>query len=139
LDSKTVLLLLLPVLSAMLGSYLTYYFAVKSRRDEAILRFKEEKYSALLVLLQGFIGLTTSSDLKRKFFEEQYRSWIYSSDSVVKAVNAMVQLVIDAHGNKPDPTASQHAIGAIVLAMRRDLLGHTHLSPMDFKYTDVLG
>ena len=83
--------------------------------------------------------MTASSDLKRKFFEEQYRSWIYSSDSVVKTVNAMVQLVIDSHGNKPDPTASQQAIGKIVLAMRRDLLGDTDLSPMDFKYTDVLG
>lgn len=67
-----------------------------------MLRFKEEKYSALLVLLQGFVGATTSGDIKRRFFEEQYRSWIYSSVEVVKAINKMVQLVIDSHGNKPE-------------------------------------
>lgn len=99
---KDALLFLLPILSGILGSYLTYYFAQKSKRDETMLRFKEEKYSALLVLLQGFVGATTSGDIKRRFFEEQYRSWIYSSVEVVKAINKMVQLVIDSHGNKPE-------------------------------------
>lgn len=48
------------------------------------MRFKEEKYSNLLILLQGFVGETTSGETKKKFFEEQYKSWLYSSDNVVK-------------------------------------------------------
>ena len=134
---KDMWLLFLPILSAILGSYFTYYFAVRSRRHEAILRFKEEKYSALLVLLQGFVGVTASAETKRKFFEEQYRSWIYSSDDVVKAMNQMIKLVIDSGGKQPNPNEGRQAVGNIVLAMRKDLLGKTKLSFDDFVYTDV--
>jgi hypothetical protein len=139
METKDALLLLLPVLSAVLGSYFTFYFAMRSRRHEAILRFKEEKYSTLLVLLQGFVGVTASGDTKRKFFEEQYRSWIYCSDDVVKRMNQFVKLVIDSRGRHPNPNEGRQAVGNIVLAMRRDLLGKTKLSPEDFVYTDVHG
>jgi len=74
LEIKDILIVLLPIISGIGGSYLTYYFTGKSRRDEAILKFKEEKYTTLLVLLQGFMGRTATGETKRKFFEEQYRS-----------------------------------------------------------------
>ncbi len=67
MDIKTILLILIPVITAVLGSYLTYYFTIKSKKSEAILKFKEEKYSNLLILLQGFVGKTTSGETKRKF------------------------------------------------------------------------
>lgn len=73
MSSKDVLHLLLPMLTAVVGSYLTYYFTNRSKRNEAILRFKEEKYGNMLVLLQGFVGNTSAGETKRKFFEEQYR------------------------------------------------------------------
>jgi hypothetical protein len=60
MDIKTILLILIPVITAILGSYLIYYFATKSKKSEAILKFKEEKYSNLLILLQGFVGRTTA-------------------------------------------------------------------------------
>jgi hypothetical protein len=136
-ETKDALLLILPVLSGILGSYFTYFFAVRSRRQEAILRFKEEKYSALLVLLQGFVGVTASANTKRQFFEEQYRSWIYSSDEVVKSINQLIKLVVDSRGQQPNLHAGRQAVGNIVLAMRKDLLGKTNLSFDDFLYTDV--
>ena len=74
MDIITVLLIIIPILTAIISSYLTYYLTVKSKKNDAILRFKEEKYSNLLVLLQGFIGNTVSGSTKMKFFEEQYRS-----------------------------------------------------------------
>ena len=138
METKDILLIILPILSGISGSYLTYYFAIKSKRDESILKFKEEKYAALLVLLQGFLGVTSSAETKCKFFEEQYRSWIYCSDEVVRAVNEMVQLVIDAKGQAPEPTKGLRAVGNIVVAMRNDLLGKTNLSFSDFRYTDVI-
>ncbi|MBN2892035.1 MAG: hypothetical protein JXL97_09225 [Bacteroidales bacterium] len=61
-----------PLITAVLGSYLTYYFTIKSKKSEAILKFKEEKYSNLLILLQGFVGRTTSDETKRKFFENGF-------------------------------------------------------------------
>ena len=57
---ETTFLILIPVIVAVTSSYLTYYFATKSKKNEAILKFKEEKYSNLLILLQGFVGKTTS-------------------------------------------------------------------------------
>lgn len=103
MEIKSLFLILIPIITALLSSYLTYYFAIKSKKNEAILKFKEEKYSNLLILLQGFVGKTTSGETKRKFFEEQYKSWLYCSDGVVKATNEMVQLVIDSRSKDSDP------------------------------------
>ena len=121
-----------------MSSYLTYFFAIKSRKTEVMLKFKEDKYSNLLVLLKGFVGSTASSELKKGFFEEQYKSWLYCSDGVVKAINNMVQLVISSRGNTPDTESGRKAVGNIVLEMRKDLLGNTKLTHEDFRYTDVI-
>jgi hypothetical protein len=135
---ETTLLILIPVVVAVISSYLTYYFAIKSKKNEAILKFKEEKYSNLLILLQGFVGKTTSGEVKKKFFEEQYKSWLYSSDGVVKAINEMVQLVINTRGKEPEQEKGKKAVGNIVLEMRKDLSGKTNLKSEDFRYTDVI-
>jgi hypothetical protein len=129
---------LVPLVSAALGAFLVYFFTSRAKRDESIVRFKEEKYAKLLVKLQGFVGTTTSAKLKREFFEEQYQSWLYASDEVVDAINSLVQLVIDNRGNPPDPEVGRKAVGNIVLAMRHDLLKDTSLSYKSFRYTDVL-
>ena len=135
---ETTLLILIPIIVAVISSYLTYYFAIKSKKNEAILKFKEEKYSNLLILLQGFVGKTTSGETKKKFFEEQYKSWLYSSDGVIKAINEMVQLVINAKGKEPEQEKGKKAVGNIVLEMRKDLSGKTNLKSEDFRYTDVI-
>ena len=138
MKTETTLLILIPVVVAVISSYLTYYFAIKSKKNEAILKFKEEKYSNLLILLQGFVGKTTSGETKKKFFEEQYKSWLYSSDGVIKAINEMVQLVINAKGKEPEQEKGKKAVGNIVLEMRKDLSGKTNLKSEDFRYTDVI-
>ena len=138
MENRDLLLILIPVVVAILSSYLTYYFAIKSKKNEAILKFKEEKYSNLLILLQGFIGNTTSGETKKKFFEEQYKSWLYCSDGVVNAINEMVRLIMNARGKAPDPKQGKKAVGNIVLEMRKDLLGKTKLSSEDFWYSDVI-
>ena len=138
MENNLIVLILLPIISAVVVSYLTYYFTSKSKKNEAILKFKEEKYSNLLILLQGFVGRTTSGETKRKFFEEQYKSWLYCSDGVVRAINGMVQLVIDSRGKELEPEKGKKAVGNIVLEMRKDLLGKTELTTNDFRYTDVI-
>jgi hypothetical protein len=124
---KAWLIALVPLGSAALGASLAFLFTSRTKREESILRFKEEKYAKLLVKLQGFVGITTFGELKREFFEEQYQSWLYASDEVVQSVNALVSLVIEAQGSAPDPEAGRRAVGEVVLAMRRDLLRKTRL------------
>lgn len=128
---------LMTVLAAIIGSYLTYFFTNKSKRIEAITKYKEEKYINLLIKLQGFVGNTANTKTKKEFFEEQYQSWLYCSDEVAKAINVMVQLAIDSKNKAPDAEEGRKAIGEIVLAMRRDLLGKTKLDYTAFRYTDV--
>ena len=128
---------LVPLISAALGAFLAFYFTSRAKRDESIVRFKEEKYAKLLVKLQGFVGATTSSQLKKEFFEEQYQSWLYASDEVVEAINSLILLVIESRGASPDQEVGRKAVGDIVLAMRRDLLKTTKLSYKSFRYTDV--
>ena len=130
--------LLLSLVAGVVGSYLTYYFTNKSKRNEAITKFKEQKYTHLLLKLQGFIGVTTNAKMKREFFEEQYQSWLYCSDEVVDALNHMVNLIKESHGKAPNPEEGKRAVGNIVLAMRKDLLGKTKLDHRAFVYTDVL-
>jgi len=138
MEMKNILIIVLPIVTAILSSYLTYYFAIKSKKNEAITRFKEEKYSNLIIALQGFIGSTVSSETKRRFFEEQYKSWLYSSDEVVESINELVKLLIDENGDTPNPERGRKIIGTIILKMRKDLLGKTKLDYKDFRYTDVI-
>jgi len=135
---KELLIALVPLISAAVGALLGYLFSSRAKRDESIIRFKEEKYAKLLVKLQGFVGATTSGQLKREFFEEQYQAWLYASDEVVESLNALVRLVIEGQGSPPDRKAGREAVGNIVLAMRRDLLRKTGLDYNAFQYTDVL-
>ncbi len=139
METKDILLIILPILTALLSSYLTYFFAIRSKQKEAKLKFKEEKYSILIIALQGFVGSTVSSETKRTFFEEQYKSWLYSSDEVIESINNLIQLLIDERGKTPDPEKGRKIIGTIILEMRKDLLGKTNLSHQDFRYTDVIG
>ena len=134
---KDILLILLPLIAALGSSYLTYFFAIRSKKEESMRRFKEEKYSNLVILLQGFVGKTISGELKKQFFEEQYRSWLYCSDDVVKAINDLIALLMASRG-RPDPKKGKEVIGSIILAMRRDMLGKTKLDHSHFFYTDVL-
>lgn len=127
-----------PVATAILGAILAFYFTSRTKRDESMIRFKEEKYAKLLVKLQGFVGTTVSAQLKKEFFEEQYQSWLYASDEVVEAINDLILLIISNIGKTPDKELGDKAIGNVVLAMRKDLLKSTKLSPLSFKYINVI-
>lgn len=128
--------LLLAIVTALVTSILTYHFTNKAKRAEAMLRFREEKYAKLLVLLEGFVGNTASAETKRAFFKEQHESWLYCSDEVTEVINKMIKLVSNTKGVVR--VEGEDPVGAIVLAMRKDLLGKTKLQASDFRYIDVI-
>jgi len=138
MDTKDILLIIFPFVSGVISAWITYLFTMKAKKNENMLKFKEEKYANLLIHLQGFVGKTTSGETKKKFFEEQYKSWLYASDEVVKSINDLVKLLIEERGNKPNPKKGREVVGNIVLQMRKDLLGKTDLENNDFRYTDVI-
>lgn len=137
MDSKTLLLILIPIIIAIVSSYMTYFFTVKQKKTETILKFKEEQYTHLIVFLQGFMEGTTSGELKKKFLEESYKSWLYCSDDVAKAIDNFIEFVVSSSPNIPDAETGRNAVGKIVLEMRKDLLGKTKLTQNNFKYRYV--
>ena len=138
MEIKDILLIIFPFISGVISAWITYLFAIRTKKSENMLKFKEEKYANLLTHLQGFVGSTTSGNTKKKFFEEQYKSWLYASDDVVKSMNDLVKLLIEERGNAPDPKKGRQVVGNIVLQMRKDLLGKSELKENDFRYTDVI-
>ncbi|AKP28216.1 conserved hypothetical protein [Leptospira interrogans serovar Manilae] len=138
MEIKDILLILLPIISGLIGSYCTYYFTLRAKRISEILKYKEEKYANLTVLLQGFVGNTTSLDLKRKFFEEQYRSWLYASDDVIRSINRMIALIIEHKGQDVPKVLGKKTVGEVILSMRKDLIGKTSVAPEEFYYTSVI-
>jgi hypothetical protein len=79
------------------------HVAYKTRRSDC--SFQGRKICQASRKTPGFVGATTSGQLKREFFEEQYQSWLYASDEVVEAINVMVRLVIENQGSVPEPEA----------------------------------
>jgi hypothetical protein len=138
METKDILLLVLPFVSGVISAWITYFFTVKTQKNAAILKFKEEKYANLIVLLKGFVGNTASAKLKKEFYDEQYKSWLYSSDEVVKSINMLTDFLILERGNQPDKNNGAKVVGEIIINMRKDLLGKTNLTYKDFHYTDVI-
>jgi hypothetical protein len=128
--------LALAVGTALATSILTYHFTNKATKAAAVIKFREEKYAKLLILLEGFVGETASAETKRAFSKEQPESWLYCSDEVTKAINHMIELVARHKGKVV--VKDEDPVGNIVMAMRKDLLGKTRLTPSDFRYIDVI-
>lgn len=128
--------LALAVGTALVTSILTYHFTNKATKAAAVMKFREEKYAKLLVLLEGFVGETASAEKKREFFKKQHESWLYCSDEVTEAINHLIKLVANTKGMVK--VKDEDPVGNIVMAMRKDLLGKTKLAPSDFRYIDVI-
>lgn len=139
MDIKDILIVTLPLIAGILGSYLTYFFTIKNRKFENALKFKEENYRELLVSLQGFVGSTANSNTKKKFFEEFYKFWLYCSDEVIEAVYEMLDLIMNKKTPQINSEVGRAAVGKIVLAIRKDLMGKTNKKPNDFRFIDVVG
>lgn len=138
METKDILLIIFPFISGVISAWITFLFTIKIKKSEIMLKFKEEKYTNLLIHLQGFVGRTNSVETKRIFFEEQYKSRLYASDDVVKSINDLVKFLIDERWNTPNPNKGRMVVGNIVLQMRKDLLGKSELNENDFRYTDVI-
>ncbi|MEQ9168889.1 MAG: hypothetical protein RLO12_21705 [Fulvivirga sp.] len=135
---KNILLVLLPILAGLLGSYLTYYWTLRSKRIEAIQKFKEEKYSNLILHLQGFTGSNATTEKKLAFFEEQYKSWLYASDDVVLAMKDMIDYLLKTQFDPKYQEEQRDVIAEVIVAIRKDMLKKSKLSKKDFRFTSVM-
>jgi hypothetical protein len=129
--------ILVPLIVGLGSSYITYYFALKSKTQEAMRVFKERAYEKLLIKIQGFLEDNGNPEIQREFYEEMYKSWIYCSDEVVEATNHLMDLVALSEGERPQDPKGHKALGSLVVAIRKDLLGKSNLDHSKFKYRMV--
>ncbi len=141
METKDIVLSILPILTLVLGAYLNHKLGEKSKKTEHVLKYKEEKYANMILYLQGFVGNTASPDIQKDFLKELYKSWLYASDWVVTAVNNLVEYIkiinLDTPLSDSNKKIWRDYIGEIVLEMRKDLLWKTDLKSADFRYTDI--
>lgn len=119
----------------LVGAVLAWLLNERRRRAwEEYLR-KEDRYQKLLKSLSGFYVHAANPDARYVFIEEYKKCWMYCADEVITAANAAI------HATKEGTTISNDErlkiIGALVLAIRRDMLRRTlvrktKLSPDDY-------
>jgi hypothetical protein len=139
METKDILVIVIPVISAIISVisvFINFSLNKKAKRDDAIFKYKEEKYGNLIVLIQGFLDNDNKNrtETQKKFFEEQYKSWLYASDEVIIAEKNMVEKLKSL---KQGETTISDIAGELIITMRKDMLKNTNLKPSDFQFTIV--
>jgi len=131
------------ILSALVGSGITYWFGVRHLRTETEIKVKVEKYNNLIKYLHGFVGTDANPELKKQFLKEWETSWLYCSDDVFNTIRRMLEYIGNEEGirmhDKKWHDVGREIVGEIIIAMRKDLLNKkTKLSSKDFIFVDVI-
>jgi len=98
---------------------------------------KEERYKELLRTLKGFYVTTPDPKLKEEFIHQVNLCWRYTPDEVIqKAYTFLDKVHIGANAKAKD---REDAVGALVVAIRKDLLSRktvkkTKLQASDYKH-----
>jgi len=125
-----------PVFLAILAWYLNER---AKRKWEEYVR-KEERYKELLRTLKGFYVKTPDPELKEEFIHQVNLCWLYTPDEVIQKAYAFLGKVhVDANSKGKDKEGAEGAVGALVFAIRKDLLSRkmvkkTKLQASDYKH-----
>jgi len=134
MEIKNILLVILPIVTAVLTAWLTYCFTNQSAKRS----FKADRYQNLLCFLKGFIGPNVTKEQKEAFFDELYKSRIYCSDEVILAINEFMDFFMKHGADVDNGKKGQALIGKIHMEIRKELLGKTRLKAEDFRYFHII-
>jgi hypothetical protein len=81
---------------------------------------REESYKELLRCLAGFYVLGNDTQLKKDFLHQTNLLWLYAPDHVIRAAYGFLATVHT--GANSSDQVKERAVGALVGAIRRDLL-----------------
>lgn len=113
----------IPLAGAVIAWFLNEYRKQKSDEYQR----KEARYLELLRALKGFYvsafsDVNDSVQLKRHFLDQLDQCWLYCPDEVIKKGYAFLATV---HTDKiSSDSDKEQALGALVVAIRNDLLSH---------------
>lgn len=119
-----------------LAAIVAWFFNERKKLAWEQYQRKEENYKELLRCLKGFYVATQERDLKNQFLHQVNLLWLYAPDDVISTVYRFLFMVHT--GVVTSDHEKELACGAIVEAVRKDLLSHkvlkkTKLSAKDFR------
>ena len=125
----------------LLGGVIAWLANEHQKRKVEQYQRKEAQYKELVSALNAFYTGAASTDGQGKFLSELNRCWLYCPDAVIKKAYGFLETV------HPETSGSQeqkqHAMGDLVLALRKDLLSgkyakSTKLQAGDFKHLKTI-
>ena len=116
---------ILALVSAVIGGYISYFFASKSKKSDAKQTFKEVRYKAIILLCYALIhyekekmtliinrpDIDSMDKLKNEIQTEFINMSLYGSDKVIIAMRNFVIL------------QNQDVLSKLAISMRKDLYG----------------
>lgn len=126
------------ILGPFLGGLITWSLTQFSKwKWERRVR-KEERYKGFLNAITGFYQGSESAKKKTEFILELRFAWLYCPDDIIRGGNRFLDTV---SANEKKPTDEKQpkdeeketALGELVLALRRDMIGKTNLKASDYK------
>jgi Pyruvate/2-oxoacid:ferredoxin oxidoreductase delta subunit len=112
-----------PVATVVLGWYLNERSKRAHERNTLAweqYKRKEVHYKELLRTSTGFYVATHNTELKNEFLEQLKLCWLYAPDEVITTAYDFLETVHT--GAQKTETEKEHAFGAFVAAIRKDLL-----------------
>ena len=113
----------IPIIVAIataVASLLVWVFQKSRERKDQIRQHKQELYESLLLAIAEFPANNTAP-----FFVESPLAWLYASDDVLRSIQSVFDALIAKKLYSEDGT---HALGNLLLEMRRDTLDETEIS-----------
>ena len=133
METKDILLFVVPILTSLISGFVAYKFSVYKIQAETILKYKEEKYSNIVSALSGFVSGSADGIKKDDLIQEKYKAWLFASDEVIKSIDAMIDYVSKNPGDE-----HSNVVANVVLEIRRDLIGRkSKLKPSDIKFHQI--
>lgn len=124
------------------GAIIVWYFNERAKRLETQYQRKEDNYRQLVKALRGFyVGADDADRIKLEFLDQLNQAWLYCPDDVITKGYEFIDAATAAEP-PTKPSSRETAMGAFVLAIRKDLLGRklvkrTALASADLRHLGI--
>ena len=117
------------------GAVVAWFVDRRQRRALEEYQRKEERYRELLKSLPGFYVVSQDRQLKQAFLDQVNLCWLYCSDDVIQRAYEFLGTIHTDAQQQPDQI-KEKALGALILAIRRDLVSRRVVRKTDLKADD---
>ena len=129
-----VLGIVVALITAILGPWITEYYKWRNEPKRRILHESEVRYFGMLKDVSVFFSPSPQDLEKLEDFCEHYRTaWLYVPDQVIKSINELYKKYVPIQ----EKDEEKEAMSKMIWEMRRAFYGNTDLKPEDFLFIKV--